>query len=897
MPPLNAPTSPAVDAAISAARRFSRYLDRALDAEPHLLDGRDLREPLVVAFNATELPAALTRDALQRDLRRLRKQTLATLIVRDLAGWAGLAEVTQTMTRLAECTVAAALDWISRDMAKTLGTPRGASGQAQQLHVVGMGKLGGGELNVSSDIDLVFLYPEEGDTDGARAQSNHEYFSRAGRALIALLGEMTGDGYVFRVDMRLRPYGDSGPLVASFDMLENYLITQGREWERYAWIKGRVLTGDQGGELMALVRPFVFRRHLDYSAFASMRELHSQIRREVKRRDMAGNIKLGRGGIREIEFIAQVYQLIRGGHEAALRRQPTLEVLALLAERALLPESVVMELTQGYVFLRNLEHRLQYLDDQQTHSLPANADDQARIAHAMGYADYAALLAALGAHRDTVARHFDAIFTEAPAEQHALAALWSNSGDAPAAIAQLAQLGYQHADTLQARIAHLHESARYRQMPAGSQLRFDRLIPLAIESAAAGANADVTLERLLAFLEGISRRESYLALLEEYPQARSQLSALMRASPWVAQYLTQHPILLDELLDARTLHTPPDWPALAAGLRAAMTDAEGDIEQQMNALRHFRHAQTLRLVAQDLAGALPLETLSDHLSDLACVVLAETVRRAWLDVRLRHRDVPAFAVIGYGKLGGKELGYVSDLDLVYLFDDDAPEAIENYARLAQRISTWLTSTTAAGQLYDTDLRLRPDGDSGLLASSLQRFRDYQVSRAWPWEHQALTRARFVAGDPAIGAAFETIRHDILCRARDLQTLRDDVVAMREKMSAAHPNRSGLFDVKHGRGGIVDVEFMVQYLVLGHARNHAALTGNIGNLALLRLAAQLALIPPARAKAAHQAYRAYRQLQHALRLQGERYARVPPESVSAHADAMRALWQSVFGSAR
>ena len=892
----NALAGDAVDAAITRARQFSRYLERTLTAEPRLLDLVDLRTPYKVACAPAETATPLTRDELQRALRRLRKQAMAALIVRDLAGWATLAEVTQTMTQLAECTLSTALEWVTRDLAQGMGVPMGESGQPQQLHVVGMGKLGGGELNVSSDIDLIFLYPEDGETTGARVQSNHEFFSRAGRTLIALLAELTADGYVFRVDMRLRPYGDSGPLVASFDMLENYFITQGREWERYAWIKGRVLTGDQGRELMALVRPFVFRRHLDYSAFASMRELHSQIRREVERRDMANNIKLGRGGIREIEFIAQVFQLIRGGHDAALRKQPTLEVLALLAERGLLPQAVVTELAQVYVFLRNLEHRLQYLDDQQTHSLPTHADDQARIAGSMGTADYDAFAAALAKHRETVARHFDAIFTEAPAEQHALAPLWANSSEASSGISHLGALGFQRAEELQARLAHMHDSARYRQMPASSQLRFDRLVPLAIESAAAGANADATLERLLVFLEGVSRRESYLALLGEYPQARAQLTALMRASPWVAQYLTQYPILLDELLDPRTLHTPPDWPLLATQLRAATDDAKGDTEQQMDVLRHFKHAQSMRLVAQDLAGALPLETLSDHLSDLACVVLAETVRLAWEDVRHRHRPAPAFAVIGYGKLGGKELGYASDLDLVFLYDDDAPDvtgAAENYARLAQRISTWLTSTTAAGTLYDTDLRLRPDGESGLLVSSLQRFRDYQMNRAWVWEHQALTRARFVAGDAAIGRAFEATRRDVLCRQRDLPALRAEVVAMREKMHAAHPNRSGLFDVKHDRGGIVDVEFIVQYLVLGHAHQHAALTGNIGNLALLKLAAQLGLIADAPATAAHAAYREFRQLQHALRLQGEHYARVPPDAVSGHAAAVSDLWQQVM----
>jgi len=892
--PVNAPTTADVDAAVARAREFSRYFDRLLTAQPHLLQDIDLTAPFKVALGIQSPAMALPRDDMQRQLRHLRQRTMAALIVRDLAGWADLDEVMQTTTRLAEHTITAALDWVTQELAQTFGTPRGsASGNRQQLHVVGMGKLGGGELNVSSDIDLVFVYPEEGDTDGTRILSNHEFFSRAGRALIGLLSELTADGFVFRVDMRLRPYGDSGPLVASFDMLENYLITQGREWERYAWIKARVLTGDEGSALMSLVRPFVFRRHLDFSAFASMRDLHGQIRAEVLRRDRAGNIKLGRGGIREIEFIAQLFQLIRGGHDATLRRQPTLDVLALLGERGLLPSATVRELMQAYVFMRNLEHRLQYLDDQQTHALPAQADDQERVARSMGYTGYDAFMDVLSGHRDTVARQFDELFAQDNHQQHALAPLWVQSSDAAAGAARLDELGFEHPAGLQSRLAQLHDSARYRQMPAASQSRFDRLVPLAIESAAAHANADATLERLLTFLEGISRRESYLALLEEYPQALRQLAALMRASPWVAQYLTQYPILLDELLDARAPDGPPDWAALRTALEKSLDETDGDTERQMDILRHFKHAQTLRLIAQDLAGTLPLETLSDHLSDLACTVLAETVRVAWLGVRQRHRPVPAFAAIGYGKLGGKELGYASDLDLVFLYDDPAPEAAENYARLAQRVSTWLTSTTAAGLLYDTDLRLRPDGASGMLVSSLTRFREYQMDRAWVWEHQALTRARFVAGDAAIGSAFEAIRREVLCRQRELPTLRRDIVEMRDKMHAAHPNRGTLFDVKHDRGGIVDVEFIVQYLVLGHAHRHAELTGNIGNLALLKLAARLGLLDPPAADAAHAAYREFRRLQHALRLQGEAYARVPPESVADQANAVHALWRQVM----
>jgi glutamate-ammonia-ligase adenylyltransferase len=679
-------------------------------------------------------------------------------------------------------------------------------------------------------------------------------------------------------------------------MLENYLITQGREWERYAWIKGRVLTGDRGDELMELVRPFVFRRHLDYSAFASMRDLHRQIRVEVERRDIAENIKLGPGGIREIEFIVQLFQLIRGGRDAALRRQPTLAVLPLLAERRLLEPLAVRELTSAYVFLRDLEHRLQYLDDQQTHTLPRSPEDRELIAQAMDCPGFEALRQELEVHRDNVARHFNDIFAASPQPTEDIGAVWDQTVDgsnAEAGVTMLTRFGYEHAEDVQRRLGALRQSSRYRQMPAASQARLDGLVPLAVQAAAAHENRDHTLERMLQLLESVSRRESYLALLEQYPQALVRVADLMSASPWAAQYLTQHPILLDELLDTRSLYEAPDWPRLTGALRVELADAQGDTEKQMDVLRHFKHVQTMRLLAQDLAGTLPLETLSDHLSDLACAVLGIVVELGWKGVRQRHRETPAFAVIGYGKLGGKELGYASDLDLVFLYDDPAPEAPENYSRLARRINQWLTSMTSAGVLYETDLRLRPDGVSGLLVSPIESFREYQKRHAWAWEHQALTRARFVAGDAAIGKNFEQLRIEVLREPRELSALRTAVIEMRDKMLAAHPNKSGLFDLKHDRGGIIDVEFIVQYLVLGHAHEHEKLTGNIGNLALLKVAAALGLAPAPSALAAHDAYRRFRQLQHSLRLQGETFARIEPGAVGGEAEAVRRLWSEVL----
>ena len=882
---------------LARAARLSHYVRRLLDAEPELhLDGGSDR-----AFSADEMRDVLASTpagdeaGLARSLRDLRKRVMLRLITRDLAGLAPLAEVVATATALAEVATAHALAHLDGTLAAIHGRPIGAaSGQPQQLHVIGMGKLGGAELNVSSDIDLVFIYPEEGETRGPLTVSNHEYFTRLGRRLIAALSEMTADGYVFRVDMRLRPYGDSGPLAASFEALENYFITQGREWERYAWLKARVLTGDRGAELMEVVRPFVYRRHLDYGAIAALRDLHRQIRQEVARRDIAENIKLGPGGIREIEFIAQVFQLIRGGRDPELRRQPTLAVLPLLAERNLMPAAAVGELAQAYEFLRNLEHRLQYLDDQQTHVPPQSQSDRGLIAEAMGFDGYAALLATLDAHRGRVTRHFEDVFAASPDAGHPLAYLWQEGVDAGKMVAALAGLGFREPEAIESRLRSLRSGARYREMPAASQSRLDRLVPLAIEAATTAKDADATLDRLLDLLESVSRRGSYLALLEEYPHALTRLAAMMGASQWVAQYLTQRPILLDELLDTRTLYAAPNWPAARDQLRAQMDDVAGDTEKQMDVLRHFKHAHTMRLIAQDLSGVLPLETLSDHLSDLACVVLEETLRATW-KLRPAHREAPRFAVIAYGKLGGKELGYASDLDLVFLYDDPAPEAAENYARYAQRINNWLSSITPAGVLYETDLRLRPDGAGGLLVSTFAAYREYQMQKAWPWEHQALTRARFVAGDAGIGTAFEALRVEILCKQRDGGTLKQEVAAMRQKLLEGHPNRSTLFDLKHDRGGLIDVEFAIQYLVLAHAHAEGGLTGNIGNLALLKLAARLRLVDEGRAQAAHDAYRRFRQLQHALRLQGERYARVEPGAVAEPRQAVLELWKEVMGT--
>ena len=645
---------------------------------------------------------------------------------------------------------------------------------------------------------------------------------------------------------------------------------QGREWERYAWLKARPLTGPARGAaaLDAIVRPFVFRKYLDYATLAAMRALHAEVRRDVERRELAEHVKLGPGGIREVEFIVQAMQLIRGGRDAELRVRPTLEALSILEAKGLLPTQAAHELRDAYVFLRNVEHRLQYLDDAQRHELPDDADDRARIAAMSGLASWNDFRRQLSAHREAVSRHFDAVF----AERDATPEPWP---DHP-------------------RLAALRASQRYAALPPESKRRLERLAPALARAARATPDPDATLARGVDLIEAIATRAAYLALLAEHPEALERVARIIGASSWAAEFITRHPLLLDELLDDRLLYAPADLPSLRKHLQVQLAAAD-DVELRMNVLREAHQAAVFRLLAQDLAGLLTVERLADHLSALADLILQITLEQVWNDVRGRHRERPAFAVIGYGKLGGKELGYASDLDIIFLYDDTDERAPEIYARLAQRLNTWLSSRTSAGMLFETDLQLRPSGASGLLVSSIEAFQRYQQESAWVWEHQALTRARYCAGDAKVGEAFERIREQILSRERNPAELSVAIIEMREKLHAAHPNRSGLFDVKHDRGGMIDIEFSVQFLVLAHAQRFADLTGNLGNIALLKMAAGHGLIADALAERCRDAYREFRRVQHALRLNGAPYARVPAEQVASHAAAVRELWAAVFTS--
>ncbi|MDK4578266.1 bifunctional [glutamate--ammonia ligase]-adenylyl-L-tyrosine phosphorylase/[glutamate--ammonia-ligase] adenylyltransferase [Kingella kingae] len=885
------------------ATPYSQWLTLQLDNQRLNLDilSNWLSRPIMPTDFADfadwqHIQSSENEEELAKQLRLLRRNVMAHIMTRDLCRQSDLAEVTRTITELADFAINTALSFAYAYYVDMYGTPIGHYTQEpQQLSVVAMGKAGGFELNVSSDIDLIFIYPENGDTNGKRERTNQEFFTKVGQKLIALLDEITADGQVFRVDMRLRPDGDSGALVCSEAALEQYLVTQGREWERYAWCKGRVVTPFPN-DINGMIRPFVFRKYLDYNAYDAMRDLHRQIRQEVQKRGMTDNVKLGAGGIREVEFIAQIFQMIRGGQNRALQLKGTQETLLKLAELGILDNEVAQKLLLAYRFLRDVEHRLQYWDDQQTQTLPESESQQHLLAKSMGFATWAEFAGCLNEHRALVNQQFSNVLDapdEAAVAQHDLHDCWkwNDSDGEKAACTQLARLGYADAERVVQRLAQLRQSTKYRQLSVQAALRFDAIVPRLLEAATRVQNSDNTLFRLLDFLETISRRSAYLAFLQQYPQALAQLADLMSQSAWLAAYLQRHPILLDELLSAQLMERL-DWQALRDELASSLHACD-DTEAKMDVLRHFQHAQTFRLTVQDLAGLWTVEALSDELSHLADLVLAQTLQHVWQDMPKTHCESPKFAIIGYGKLGGKELGYASDLDLVYLYEDDDANAIELYTKLSRRLSTWLSGSTGAGTLYDIDLRLRPNGDAGFLAHSLAAFDKYQHEQAWTWEHQSLTRGRFICGDTEVGRKFEQIRRAILTQPRDTAQLKRDIIEMREKMFATHPPVDD--NVKYARGGVVDVEFIVQYLVLSQSHAAPELLENYGNIALLNMAAQRGLIDANLAEQCRAAYRHYRQQQHNKNLRDWQRAAVDSELL-VHYEHVKTLWAQVFGEA-
>jgi len=857
-------------AAFDRTLRLSHYVARMTAAHPGLVD--EIQERDARAYGRAEMRAALAEESppLASRLRALRTRVMVTLAHRDLNGLAPLDEVFATMTALAdECIGAAAREC------------------HPELIVAALGKLGGEELNVSSDVDLVFLH------DSTTADADR--FARAGREVIALLSDATNEGQAFRVDMRLRPFGDSGPLVPSLSSLEDYFVTHARPWERYAWLKSRVVAGP-GEALPALVQPFVYRRYLDFVMLEQLRDLHARIFETAVRRRKVDDIKVGSGGIREIEFAVQLLQMVRGGRDPGLRMTSTRGALNALAARGLIEAPRAKALGDAYAFLRRLEHRLQYYDDQQTQALPREDAHRAIIAEAMDCAGWDELAIRIESHRAAVQEAFNALFEMQPArEDSAKLASWlmdpQATPDADGLADDLKEAGIVDAKPVARRLIEFTRSARYRKLSAVVRTKCEKLLPKAVAAIVAEDGAEGTATRLLSLLEAIDGREAYYSLLLEFPQVLQRATHLVARSVWAARLLARHPILLDELTRSAASFMATDWVAEGKALRVECTALGADLERLLDHLRHFKQRHMLRLTIADIEDELPVMALSDELSALADTILGVTAEEAAANIGLPRGGVPGFMVAGYGKLGGKELGYGSDLDVIFLYDEANAPPAEKLARLAQRVSSWLTSHTAAGVLYETDLRLRPDGASGLLVSSIAAFKDYQEKRAWTWEHQALTRARFVAGDTALGERFEALRDEILGEPRDRAKLFGDIVAMRKKMRGE--NR-GSTDLKHVAGGVIDLEFSVQALVLAHGPQHPALRENKGNHTLLKRMAELGLIDAQVAVEAADAYLAMRQRIHRAALNDEETVRLAPDEMPEERGAVMRLWKAVFG---
>jgi [glutamine synthetase] adenylyltransferase / [glutamine synthetase]-adenylyl-L-tyrosine phosphorylase len=926
------------------SRMVQRIRRRYATLLPLLPPGHPVRSSMQIALDRL-LASGLDVGAGLRVLRQLVVERLAVLDCDgDEDGRASLGVVTTGMTELAELALDVALEESNTLLDALHGPPRTALGERARLWVVGMGKLGARELNVSSDIDLIYVYDHDGETagrpDGRGQISNHEYFAQQVKVIFGLIGDVTEHGFVFRVDLALRPNGNSGPAAVSLSALEDYFQAHGREWERFAWLKSRVVAPQecireksvQG--LRGAVLPFVFRRYLDYNVFDALRILHRQIRQQATKRcaghpERANDVKLSRGGIREIEFTVQLLQVVRGGQFPELRTRPTLDALARVAKAGLMRPETADGLMQAYQFLRRVEHRIQYLDDQQTHVLPTQDDDIAWIAATMGLRNTSALLEQLDTHRELVAGEFDRLLGGTEECRNCIRALGSSAAqhDALQLDDLVEQLSEQWPVHFRDRLALWRSHPRLLALRDESRARLTRLVRRTAVWLLEGTITEDAAIRIVDWIEPLLRRESYLALLLERPAVHERLLRLLGAAKWPARYLLQHPGVIDELASDDMLHERFDGESFRRELHARLASltrtGEDDEETCLNLLRRAHHAEVFRTLARDVEGVLSVEQVADDLSALAEAVLAVTAEWCWQRLKIRHHtdgDKPQFGIIAYGKLGGKELGYGSDLDIVFVYDDEHDQAPVVYAAFVRKLIAWLTIKTGEGDLFEIDTALRPNGNSGLLVTSLDAYARYQQQRgsntAWTWEHQAITRARFVLGPPAMQQRFDEVRRAVIMSPRDTEALKREIVAMRETVRAAHPEKmvparppngtaadsggalrvqSEKFDVKHTSGGMVDAEFVVQYLVLSSSAQHPELADNVGNIALLRLAERAGLVPPGIGERAAAAFRELRRVQHQARL-NEEPTQVSPLTLQNERRAIQRLWLAVFGEA-
>ncbi len=893
----------------SHSRFVQRLQRRYADVLALLPQGAPTRDSLTAALSALR-EKGLATDAALRVLRQL---TLERLVHLDTEQQAPLDTVTRAMTWLAEVTLDAAWQQVQTDLDALHGMPTTPAGQRAELWIIGMGKLGARELNVSSDIDLIYVYDEDGETagnaEGRGRISNQEYFARGVKRMYALIGDTTEHGFVFRVDLALRPNGNSGPSVVSLGALEEYLLVQGREWERFAWMKSRVVAprsavlNGSAQQLRGVVLPFVFRRYLDYNVFESLRVLHQQIRDHASKRsaghpERANDVKLSRGGIREIEFTVQLLQVVRGGQFPELRTRPTLDALQRVAKAGLMPQATADALGEAYIFLRRVEHRIQYLDDQQTHVLPTHDGDLEWIAQTLGHPDVCSFLTTLDMHRELVAQEFDTLLG---GDRECKGCNGKNGGKNGREHAELDAVLAEFPKAVRERLTEWNDNPRVHALREDARGRLLRLLQRTAQWLSEERFNEDAVLRMADWIEPLLRREIYLSLLLERPAIHERLLRLLGAARWPARYLVKHPGVIDELAGGNLFDSrfdPLEFEAELEARRAALQrTGEDDEESLLDLLRRAHHAEQFRTLARDVEGVLTVEQVADDLSALADAVLRVTARWCWDRLKNRHRDEPRFAVIGYGKLGGKELGYGSDLDIVFVYDDEDERAQEVYAAYVRKLINWMTVKTGEGDLYEIDTALRPNGNSGLLVTRFEAYADYQQQRgsntAWTWEHQAMTRARFVMGLDSLRPAFDAVRHAVISAPRDADGLKAEIVAMRDRVREAHTVTEGRFDLKYSPGGMVDVEFAVQYLVLLHTASHPALADNVGNIALLHRAESAGLLPVGVGSAAADAYREMRRLQHRARL-NEDPTQLPAADLAHEMAAVQGLWQVVMG---
>jgi [glutamine synthetase] adenylyltransferase / [glutamine synthetase]-adenylyl-L-tyrosine phosphorylase len=909
-------------------------LGRDADLARWLINGAELTRPLARGEMAQRLAAVIAEPDLagfMAALRRQREREMVRIAWRDLAGWATLNETLADTSAFADAAIQAAVEYASHDLVRTYGEPLSMAGERQEFIVLGMGKLGGEELNFSSDIDLIFLFPDKGTTAGARCIDNEDFFTRLGRLVIRLLGERTAEGSVFRVDMRLRPFGDSGPLTASAMFLDNYLQTHGRDWERYAWIKARAVTGTAAYKLIQAesVRPFVYRRYLDFGVFEALREMKALIEKEVARRDLAEHVKLGPGGIREIEFVVQAFQLIRGGQDRRMQTPSLLAVLPQLSGGKLLPARVAQELEAAYVFLRRLENRLQMLADAQAHTIPTDALTKERIALTMGFDEWDACGAELDQHRARVTRAFQEVLfarnetgTAGMPGMDGFGDTWVRGAEEPQLAIALEARGFDDAAQAAALLTEFRGGATLRRLDAPGRARLDTLMPRLLAAIAdlrlAESSQIDVLRRILRVLEAIGSRSAYFALLNENAQVRRKLVELAARGEFLAAQIASHPLLLDELLDESAGAMPTARAELEAEVTARLAHlAEDEPERQVEMLRQFQRAAIFRVAMADLTGSIPLMRVSDYLTVIAEIIVEQAMRLAWAQMTAQFgvpqthlRDGPGrravnICAVGYGKLGGNELGYASDLDLVFLHDagsepaeTDAAKPVDNqvfFIRFAQRVLHLLTMHSAAGRLYEVDVRLRPSGKGGMLITRVGAFAEYQEKEAWTWEHQALLHARAVAGDAALRAEFERLRVDVLRRCVRRDTLRTEVRNMRERMrkelSKARAG-SGKFDIKQDAGGTADIEFLAQYWALLYASTHPPVVMFADTIRQLESVASADLVPQETVDVLTHAYRKYRERAHHLSLENAETV-VPAEEFAHDRAAVTAIWNATM----